>query len=329
MKVLVIGSKDRYMKYLPNLPIIHEVEMIFCPRGSDDDTILEIASDVDAIAVDPISILSAKVISNMPNLKIIQSEGVGFNLIDLEAAKNKGVFVCNCKGANASAVAEQTILLMLAVLRDMVVNDGEERKGHQMQVKEKMMYEGIVELGDCKVGLIGFGDIAKATAKRLIPFDCEIYYYSRTRKSKDIEETYNAKYMSLDELISSCDIVSIHCPATAFTKEMVNEEFLKKMKPSAYLINTARGEVVDNKALAKALMLEEIKGAGLDTVAPEPTTKDNILLNLPEEHANKIIFSPHIGGITSSYFKRAHKRNWININKAINGERPDNIVNDL
>jgi phosphoglycerate dehydrogenase-like enzyme len=329
MKVLVIGSKNRYMKYLPDLSIINEVEIIFCPRDVDEDTILEVASDVDAIAVEPISILSEKVISNMPNLKIIQSEGVGFDLIDLEAAKARGILVCNSKGTNASAVAEQTILLMLAVLRDMIACDKGERQGHQIQIKERMMFEGIVELGDCKVGLIGFGDIAKATAKRLIPFDCQVYYYSRTRKSKEIEEAYNVEYKSLDELISECDMVSIHCPVTSETNQMVNEEFLKKMKSSAYLINTARGEMVDNEALAKAIISGEIKGAGLDTVAPEPTAKDNILLNLPDEHADKIIFSPHIGGVTSSYFKRAHRKNWDNIGKALNGIRPDNIVNGL
>jgi lactate dehydrogenase-like 2-hydroxyacid dehydrogenase len=329
MKVLVIGSKNRYIKYLPNLSIINEVEIIFCPRDVDEDTVLKVASDVDAIAVEPISVLSEKIISNMPNLKIIQSEGVGFDLIDLEAAKARGIFVCNSKGTNASAVAEQTILLMLAVLRDMIACDKGERQGNQIQIKERMMFEGIVELGDCKVGLIGFGDIAKATAKRLIPFDCQVYYYSRTRKSKEVEEAYNVEYMPLDELISECDMVSIHCPVTTETNQMVNEEFLKKMKSSAYLINTARGEMVDNEALAKAIMSGEIKGAGLDTVAPEPTAKDNILLNLPDEHADKIIFSPHIGGVTSSYFKRAHRKNWDNIGKVLNGIRPDNIVNGL
>ena len=110
---------------------------------------------------------------------------------------------------------------------------------------------------------------------------------------------------------------------------MVNAEFLGKMKPTAYLINTARGDIIDNQALYDAIVTEKIRGAGLDTVYPEPTTKDNILLNLPEEFKERIIFSPHIGGITTSSFRRAHKISWSNVEAVLNGERPQYIVNGL
>lgn len=174
MKILIIGNEDRYKKYMPNLDIIKEITMVFCPRGASDEELLHNATDADAIAIDPMAQLSGKVIRQLPKLKIIQSEGVGFNGIDCEAAKEKGIFVCNCKGANAGAVVEQTVLLMLALLRNIIVGDRTERAGHQIQMKERMMVEGITELSDCKIGLIGFGDIAKATAQRLAPFACDI-----------------------------------------------------------------------------------------------------------------------------------------------------------
>lgn len=329
MKVLIIGNEDRYKKYMPNLDIVREATMLFCPRGAGDEELLQAGADADAIAIDPVAKLSGNVIRQMPNLKIIQSEGVGFNGIDCKAAKERGIYVCNCKGANAGAVAEQTVLLMLALLRNIIVGDRTEREGNQIYIKEQMMVEGITELADCKIGLIGFGDIAKATAKRLRPFECETYYYTKIRKPANVEKDYNVSYMDLNEMIHSCDIISIHCPVTQETIGMINREFLNKMKPTAYIVNTARGEIIDNQALYDALVSGQIKGAGLDTVAPEPTTRDNILLNLPEEYANRIIFSPHIGGITTSYFYRAHKKNWSNIAIALKGERPNHIVNGL
>lgn len=329
MKILIIGNEDRYQKYMPDLDIVKEITMVFCPRGASEEELLEAAFDADAIAIDPMANLSGNVIRQMPNLKIIQSEGVGFNGIDCQTAKERGIYVCNCKGANAGAVAEQTVLLMLALLRNIIVGDRTEREGNQIYMKEKMMVEGITELGDCKVGLIGFGDIAKSTAKRLKPFECEIYYYTKIRKPADVEKEYHVSYMGLDEMAHTCDIISIHCPVTPETTGMINSEFLSKMNPTAYIVNTARGEIVDNEALYHAIVSGQIQGAGLDTVTPEPTTRDNILLNLPEKYADRIIFSPHIGGITTSYFYRAHRKNWINIDAALKGQRPEHIVNGL
>jgi phosphoglycerate dehydrogenase-like enzyme len=329
MKILIIGNEDRYKKYLPKIDIVEQVSMVFCRRGATDEELLQAAPDAAAIAIDPMAKLTGNVIRQMPNLRIIQSEGVGFNGIDCEIAKECGIFVCNCKGANAGAVAEQTVLLMLALLRNLVVGDRTERQGQQIRMKEQMMVEGITELADCKVGLIGFGDIAQATANRLKPFECELFYYSKTRKPIEVEREYGVSYLDRDEIARSCDMISLHCPVTPETTGMINREFFSLMKPTAYLINTARGEIVDNQDLYDAIVTGKIKGAGLDTVAPEPTTLDNILLNLPEAFADRIIFSPHIGGITTSYFFRAHKRNWANIGLALNGHRPACIVNGL
>ncbi|MCM3570253.1 NAD(P)-dependent oxidoreductase [Neobacillus mesonae] len=329
MKLLIVGNEDRYNKYMPDLEFVKQADMVFCPRNASDEELLQAAPDADAIAIDPMSTLSGHVISQMPNLKIIQSEGVGFNGIDCEAAKERGIYVCNCKGANAGAVAEQTVLLMLALLRNIIVGDRTERECRQIQIKEQMMVEGIKELADCKIGLIGFGDIAKAAAKRLEPFECDTYYYTKTRKPVDVENEYHVSYLDLDEMAKSCDIISIHCPVTPETTGMINREFLSKMKPNAYIVNTARGEIIDNQALYDAIISGQIQGAGLDTVAPEPTQRDHILLNLPKEFEDRIIFSPHIGGITTSYFYRAHKKNWLNIKAALEGRRPDYVVNGL
>ena len=329
MKVLVIGNENRYKKYMPNKQIINEAEINYFPIGTSDDELIEKGRDSEIILADAIAQVSKTLIEKLPNLQLIHSEGVGYNAIDVQAAKERGIYVCNNKGVNAGAVAEQTILLMLGLLRNVASGDRSVREGKQLQTKEKAMIDGITEIADCKIGLIGFGDIAKAVVKRLAPFECNLYYYSRTRLAKEVENQHQVTYLELEELTSTCDIISIHVPVTDETTEMVNRDFLKKMKKTAFFVNTARGELVDNEAMKEALINGEIQGAGFDTVYPEPTTMDNPLVNLPSDVADKVLYSPHIGGITSSTFFRAHENMWSNVEAVMNEQRPDYVVNGV
>lgn len=326
MKLLVIGSKARTEKYLPDLPITREVETVVVERGASDDEILSLAADADFIMADAISPVSARLIEGMPNLKLIHSEGVAYNAIDLDAARAHGAFVCNNAGANAVGVAEQTILLMLACLRDAINADSAVRCGRQIQTKERMMLEGIRELGDCRIGFIGFGAIAQETARHLAGWGCEMLYNKRHRLSEEDERALGVRFASVEEIASTCDIVSIHVPVTAETRNMVDAEFLARMKPDAILINTARGEIVDTEALAAALEEGTIAAAGLDTVAPEPVKLDNPLLNLSEQASRRLVLSPHIGGTTVGFFRRAHRTIWESIARVATGEDPINIV---
>ena len=326
MKLLVIGSQARVEKYLPDLPITREVETVVVERGTSDEEILRVVADADFIMVDAITPVSAHLIDGMPGLKLIHSEGVAYNAIDLDAARTRGIFVCNNAGANAVGVAEQTVLLMLACLRDAINADADVRAGRQIQTKERMMLEGIRELGDCRVGLIGFGAIARETARHLAGWGCELLYNKRHRLPLEEERTLGVSFASVDEIAETCDIVSVHTPVTAETRNMVDAAFLARMKLDAILVNTARGEVVDTAALARALEAGTIAAAGLDTVAPEPVEPDNPLLNLSEAASRRIVFSPHIGGTTAGFFRRAHRTVWENIARVAAGEEPINIV---
>ena len=204
MLLLVIVDEARTRKYLPDLPIVDEVELKVVPRGTDDDAILAQAGDADFILADAISPVSAKLISSMPNLKLVHSEGVAYNAIDLDAARERGVHVCNNAGVNAGAVAEQTVLLMLACLRDAVAGDAAVRAGRQIQTKERMMVEGIRELGDCKVGFVGFGAIAQATAERLANWGCEMVYNKHAPLPVEDEERLRVRFEELDRLACTC-----------------------------------------------------------------------------------------------------------------------------
>lgn len=326
MKLLVIGSADRAKKYLPNHPLVDFIDVVVAERGTSDDDILNMTADADFIMADAISPVSDKLIAGMPNLKMIHSEGVAVNAIDLDAAAKAGVMVCNNAGVNASAVAEQTILLMLSCLRHAIVGDAQVRAAKQIQMKERLMVEGVRELGDCKIGFIGFGAIAQATAIRLANWGCEMLYNKRHQLDSSEEERLNVRFATQDEIIGECDIVSVHVPVTDDTVGLVNRELLSNMKPDSILINTARGEIVDQEALAWALENDVIGAAGLDVLSPEPVQADNPLLNLSDTVASKLVLSPHIGGITEGMFYRAHRGIWDNIQRVVNGEEPINRV---
>jgi len=330
MKLLVIGKEGRLQRYTQDASLYEEYEICYVPTGSPDEVILEAGKDADFALVDAVAKLSADVINQMPNLKLIHSEGVGFNGIDIEAAAKRGIYVCNCKGMNATAVAEQALLLMLGLLRDVCGGDRSVRAGQQIQVKEQVMINAsLKELGDCTIGIVGMGDIGKATAKMAAVFGAKVNYYSRHRLEPAVESAYGVTYMTLDELLASSDIISIHAPVTKETERMANADFFKKMKQGAYLINTARGELVDEPALLEAIRSGHLAGAGLDTLSGEPVRPGHPMLQAEPEVAEKILYSCHIGGVTASSFKRGYDMIWEDIKKVAVGERPARVVNGI
>ncbi|RYL93515.1 GyaR protein [Sporolactobacillus sp. THM7-4] len=304
-------------------------ELIFAGFETDTQKLLEMGRYADVIFADAMQPVTKDLIVAMPNLKLIHSEGVGYDWIDIQAAKARGVYVCNNAAANSKAVAEQAILLMLAVLRRLVEGDRMVREARQLEAKSSWSLEGIRELWNCHVGIIGMGAIGRETAKRLKGFESKISYYSRHPLPIDLERGLGADYLPLDELLQTCDIISIHLPSNAETRHFMNAERFRLMKKSAILINTARGEVVNQEDLIAALKEGQIAGAGLDTLSPEPVRPDNVLLHLPEKLRHKITFSPHIGGVTEQAFVQMHRFVWNNIRRIAEGKRPGNIVNEL
>lgn len=327
-KILVIGTKGRIEKYTSDPNKYKQYEIKYVSPNASDEEILEVGKDADLILVDAMGRVSRNVIDQMPNLKMIHSEGVGYQGVDVKAATEKEIYVCNCKSMNASAVAEQTILLMLGLLKNVVIGNESVRKGTQIQTKESYMLSGnLKELSECTVGLIGFGDIAKATAKLLHAFGAKVIYYKRTPESEDINQQYHVEYVPLDQLLKESDIVSLHLPVTEKTRYMVNKEFFQKMKLESYLINTSRGELVDNHDLIDALENDMLAGAGLDTIDGEPIQKENPLCNVSDKVNQKLLLSCHIGGITGASFRRGYEMVWADFEKVSKGEKPDHCVN--
>jgi lactate dehydrogenase-like 2-hydroxyacid dehydrogenase len=283
------------------------------------------AENPEALIVDAIAKIGAEFILRLPNLKLIHSQGVGYNGIDLETAARAGVYVCNCAGMNAAPVAEQAVLLILALLKRFRGNEDAVYAGKQMAAKTACFENSLPELGGCIVGIVGLGAIGLETAKRLQAFGCKVYYYSRTKKPEA-----GFAYMQLNELLQTCDIVSLHVPVTEATERLIDRTALNRFKPGALLINTARGELVDIEAVVEALRSGQLGGFGTDTLAPEPVLADNTFLTmLPAELRERVALSPHIAGITADSFRRAYKRIWENVGHIARGERPSCVVNGL
>ncbi len=314
-----VTVKDEVLSHIPRLGE-HKVSFF---RLNETDLMLEQAGDTCILFADAMAVVDKKIIDAMPDLKLIHSEGVGYQGFDVAYASLKGIAVCNNKGVNDTAVAEDALLLMLSCLKSIITGHQSVYDGRQIEVK-KASFGVIRELSQCTVGLVGFGDIARAAAKFANALGARVIYTNRTRYPQ-LEDAYHVTYCDMDALLEQSDFVSLHVAVTDETREMVNETFLKKMKKNAYLINTSRGDLVDNEALLDALMRGEIAGAGLDVISPEPVMTDNILLD--ERIKDKLILTPHIAGITNLTVKKIYANMWDNIDSYLHNKPLKNRVN--
>lgn len=329
MKILVFGPEERYRAYMPDFAGQLSAQVVYCPLGQSPVQAAAANPDTEILFTDPITDTGREIMDLLPGLRLIQSEGVAYNRVDLEEARRRGIYVCNNKGCNADSVAEHTVMLMLMALRHGITGDRAVREGRQIQMKEAVMASGSPELAEQTVGLIGFGDIAQATARRLRPFGCQLYYYSLHRRTPETEAEFGAAYLPLEELAARCSILSLHCAVNDQTRGMVDAALLSHVRPGAILVNTARGDLMDNGAVREALVSGRLGGAAFDTLAPEPTPADHPLVDLPPEVRDRVIYSPHLGGNTGGSFRRAHTNMWNNARLVATGERPNFVVNGL
>lgn len=323
-RVVIATSKSAFEQYGCIIPESWDAE--FISYKYTDEEMINAAKNAEIILVGSGHVVSRNVIESCPSLKLIQTEGVGFEQVDVEAAKERGVWVCNNKGANAISVAEHAIGLMLAGLRRTSLTDRQLRTIGYTASKRAHLAVGEHDLAGSLVGLVGFGDIGKQTAKRLKNWGCKVVYNDILDMSPEIEEEYGATSMEFDELIKACDIISMHVPVTPLTTGMLGKEQFAAMKKSALVINTSRGPVIDQDALIWALENDEIYGAALDVVTPEPLPDDAPILNMSEKAMDKIIITPHVAGVTNEDFERMTKMSFQAVERVLSGKEPINQV---
>ena len=282
------------------------------PKDTDPKVQIERAKDADVIMIANMP-LSGEVISACPNLKYIDVAFTGVDHVDLDAARAKGVKVSNAAGYSNEAVAELTLCMMLALLRNVPQVEARCRAG---QTKDGLVG---VELMGKTVGIVGVGAIGTRTAELCHAFGCKVL--GNKRHVRGDEPDY-IEFVSLEELLSRSDIVSLHCPLNEDSRGMINKDTIAKMKPGALLINAARGPVVDSQALADALNNGDLGGAGIDVFETEPPLD----LDHPLLHSKNTIVTPHVAFASAESMETRCKIVLDNISQWMNGHQTNIIL---
>jgi len=263
--------------------------------------------------------VDADVIRSNPDLKVIANFGAGYNNIDVSEATARGIPVTNTPAVSTDATADLTIGLMLAIARRIVEGDKTTRSG-KFTGWAPLFHLG-VEVSGKTLGIIGMGNIGRAVAKRARAFNMPIIYYSRTRQSAQVEAELGLQYRSLEEVISQADFLSFHLSYHPSLRHMIGSEQLRRMKKTAFLINAARGPVINEAALAEALKNKVIAGAALDVYEFEPQVTAELL------SLDNVILCPHLGNATVETRDAMAKIAAENIIAVLQGGKPLNCVN--
>lgn len=313
MKIVVIeplGIPMENLKATAEKIIGEKADIVYYDTKTTDTAELsERGKDADIIVVSNLP-LKREVLENCKNLKMISVAFTGVDHIAMDYCREKGIIVSNCAGYSTESVAELVFGMLISLYRNIIRCDEAVRNGGTK--------DGLVgfEIKGKKFGIVGTGAIGLKTAEIAKAFGCKVYAYSRTQK-----EIEGITYLPLDELLSECDIISLHVPLTESTKGLINAEKLALMKKTAVLINTARGPVVDSSALAEALADGKIAGACIDVFENEPpVAKEHPLLNAPN-----VIATPHIAFATAEAMEIRAGMVFENVTAYIDG-KPINVM---
>ena len=238
--------------------------------------------------------VTAEVLAAAPRLRLVQKIGVGVNTIDLEAARGRGVAVCNMPGTNTRAVAEMTLLLMLGALRRVSQLDAATRTGRGWKLPAALQ-DSYGEVGGRTVGLVGYGAVPSRLAPVLQALGARVLFACRSEKPTAVGER-----RSLIALLAESDIVSLHVPLTPETERLIDADAITRMKPGAVIVNTARGALIDEAALVAALRTGRLGAAGLDVFEAEPTPAGSALLAL-----DNVVCTPHLAWLTQETLERS------------------------
>lgn len=317
MKIVVLESLGLPEEEVRNIakPVTdkgHEL-VIYENKTEDVEVLKDRAKDAEILVIANMP-LKSEVISAAENLKMISVAFTGVDHVDLDVCKEKGIKLSNAADYSTSSVAELTYGLIISLLRNIVPLNEVTRQGQTMAGYSQF------DLSGKNLGIIGTGAIGSKVAEIGLAFGCNVFAYNRSEK--DELKKLGVKYLTLDELLKESDIVTIHLPNTKETEGLINKEKIKLMKPTALLINTARGPIVDNDALAEALKHGKIAGVGIDVFDMEPPlSKDYPLLNAPNT-----VVTPHIGFATKEAMVRRAYITFENISKWEEGKQQNIIL---
>lgn len=296
-----------------DLLLTHQLDVYRGEKLITEEELIEGVKYADALLCPLSTKVTRKVMEAAPHLKVIANFGAGFDNIDIEAAKEKAILVTNTPGVSTEATAELALGLMLALVRRIPEGDRLCRTTG-FNGWAPLFFLGR-ELTNKKLGIVGFGKIGQAVAKRAKSFGMDIYYTGRGKKSWDIEEQFDATFMEFDELIATCDVITVHTAYNEQTHHLFTKEVFACMKKDSFFLNLARGPVVNEADLVEALYAEEIAGAALDVFEFEPHITEEL------KQFKNIVITPHIGNATVEARNEMAKLSAENILNVLEHER--------
>jgi len=295
-----------------------------------DQTIIEACTSADCLfSATSSGPISSFVLENISSIKLIQTMGVGFDHIDIPSTVRLHIPVANMPGANATSVAEQTLGSLIALQRRFLESDAQIKAGNYVSCRNRLLGEGLSEIRGSRIGLVGFGHIGRCFARILLALGASVAYFAPHRLSPEEELQFPVEYKPLDELLSTSNVVSLHLPLNDKTRGLIGARELSLMQQGSFLVNTARGGVVDQAALVEPLESGRLAGVALDTITPEPPGADHPLLHLSTTAANRLLITPHTAGVTLGAYKRMIEGALGNMARVVRGELPLNIVNGI
>lgn len=289
------------------------------PDGMNYDAIYEVIESYDGLILTGGVKIDEQLLDKAKKLKIIANYGVGYDSINTVYAKKKGVLVTNTPDPVIEPTAEIAFGLMVSLMRNITALDRKLRKNPDF--KWDFMQNLGTRMYGKTLGIIGFGNIGKAVARRANAFGMKVVYFNRSKKPKEIEKEFQADFLPFDELLKTADVISLHAPYTKETYHLIGMEELLLMKKTAFLVNTSRGPVVDEAALVSALQEKEICGAGLDVYENEPKISPELL------EMDNVVLTPHIGTTTLESRTDMALSVSESILTLIDGKIPVNVVN--
>ena len=296
----------------------YRVEIYPENRPMPGDLLLKEIRDCDGLVCLISDSINKQVLASANKLKIVANFAVGYNNIDIAAAKKYGIMVTNTPGVLTNATAEIAFALLIVLTRKIMAADRFTRAG-RFSGWDPLLLLGD-ELKGRTLGIIGMGRIGQEMASKCKAFGMNIIYHNRKPVDQETENRLSASYASLDKLLQQSDAISIHTPLNDETYHLVNEQTFEQMKTGAYLINTSRGEVMDEKALVRALKAGKIRGAGLDVYEFEPEISHELM------GMSNVILLPHIGSATKETRSRMSEMVAKNVIAALEGNVPDNLI---
>lgn len=310
----VVVTRPLIENGLSDLHAEHTVTVADPPVGAtrSEDELIEVIGDAEvllSVLADPVT---ERVFDASANLRMVAQYAVGVDNIDLEAAEAHDVVVTNTPGVLTDATADFTWALLLAAARHVKAADQHVRDGHFERWETTLLLG--TELADKTMGIVGLGRIGAAVARRALGFGMDVVYHNRTRANPTVERQTNARYVELETLLDTSDVVSLHCPLNAESHHLVDASALARMKDEAILVNTARGAVVDEAALVEALETGQIAAAALDVFEEEPEVHPGLM---GQERA---VLAPHLGSATREARRKMAHMCVASIRACIDGE---------